>query len=147
MAYGGDLEEYLQSPALLHGHLAAHGHRLYLEPAAVVAHTNFSSVARWLGVRFHAGRAFAAARGRDWPVRRRLMYILAAPLIPLVRLARITRESRRDGQPAGFFLSIVPLLWCGLVVDALGESIGYAARIPGAHEREWEWEFHREPQP
>jgi hypothetical protein len=147
MIYGGDLEEYLQAPALLHQSLASRGHHLYLEPAAVVAHTNFSSVTQWLHVRFHAGRVFATARGRAWSLQRRLLYILAAPLIPFVRLARIAKESRRDRQPAGFFLKVAPLLWCGLMLDALGELTGYAAPVSGAYEREWEWEFHREPQP
>jgi GT2 family glycosyltransferase len=146
MSYGEKLEDYLQAPALLHADLAARGYRLYLEPAAVVAHSNFSSIALWLPGRFHAGRAFAGARARDWRLRRRVLYVLAIPLIPFVRLARIARETHRDGQPAGFFLRIAPLLWFGLVLDALGELTGYACGAPGSYEREWDWEFHRERQ-
>jgi hypothetical protein len=144
LSYGSDLTEWLQAPALLHADLAARGLQLYLEPAAMVSHTNFSSTRVWLRTRFHAGRAFAAARARRWTMARRVMHAMATPLVPFVRVARIFHESRRQDQPAGFFLRIAPLLWFGLALDAFGEFIGYLGKAPDNYEREWDWEFRRE---
>jgi hypothetical protein len=145
VAYGAELQERLQAPALLHADLAARGHKLYLEPAAVVAHTNFAAPMVWFNLRFHAGRAFAAARARGWSAGRRCLYVAATPLVPLVRLARIARETYREGQSAGFLLQVAAVLWIGLVFDAAGELAGYVGGAPGDYEREWDWEFHREP--
>ena len=142
--YENDMEELLQAPAVLHADLVARGLTLYLEPAAIVSHMNFAASLVWLRLRFHAGRAFAAARAREWPVGHRLLYALATPLVPFVRLVRIAHESRREGQAASFFPSIAPVLWIGLAVDALGELSGYLGGAAGAHDREWDWEFHRE---
>lgn len=144
LAFREELAERLQAPALLHDDLVRRGHRLYLEATASVSHVNFATWSVWVRLRFHAGRAFAAARARNWSVGRRMMFVLAAPAVPFVRLARIAGESRRADQPPGFLLNIAPVLWVGLVFDALGEVIGYVAGAGHTHDREWEWEFHRE---
>ena len=144
LEYGPALEERLQTAAVLHADLAAKGHRLYLEPAAVVSHTNFGKAGVWLRLRFHAGRAFAASRAEGWPLLRRILYIGASPLVPFVRLGRIVRESRRKDQPRWFFPRIAPILFFGLALDAVGEVIGYAFGAPSTRAREWDWEFHRE---
>jgi len=146
LSYGQELDDRLQAPALLHADLAARGHKLYLEPSAIVSHMNFAATAPWLRTRFHAGRAFAAARARAWPVGRRCLYAAAAPSVPLVRLTRIVRETYRDGQPVGFFLQVAALLWIGLVLDAAGELTGYLGGVSDNYELEWDWEFHRERQ-
>lgn len=143
LQYENELDEFLQGPALLHADLVARGLTLYLEPAAVVSHLNFAAPLVWLRLRFHAGRAFAAARAREWSLEQRSLYALATPLVPFVRFVRIAHESRR-GEHASFLLSIAPMLLCGLVVDALGELSGYMGGAAGSHDLEWDWEFHRE---
>ena len=47
---------------------------------------------------YHYGRLFAASRTARWSILRRLLYLGAAPLIPLVRLRRIVAEIRRLGR-------------------------------------------------
>ncbi len=143
LQYENELEAFLQAPALLHADLLARGHTLYLESAAVVSHLNFAARILWLRLRFHAGRAFAAARARQWSLEQRSLYVLATPLVPFVRLVRIAHESRRAERPS-FFLSIAPVLLLGLAVDALGELSGYLGGASGSHDLEWDWEFHRE---
>lgn len=144
IGFGTRLAQWLDAPALLHANLAAQGRELYLEPEAVVAHTNFSSLRLWLTIRFHAGRAFAAARSADWSLRKRMVYALATPAVPFVRFSRIAIESYRGAQSAGLLLRVAPLLWCGLVIDAIGELTSYLGALPATREREWNWEFHPE---
>jgi hypothetical protein len=104
--------------------MRAKGYQFYLEPKARSCHLNYELVGASLALRFHGGRLFAANRSRGWSVPRRVLYTLASPLIPLVRLARTLRFARRiaPNQPFGRLLPLLVLL---LVVDGLGELIGY----------------------
>ncbi len=110
-----------------------------------MAHLNFASPPVWLRLRFHAGRAFGSVRARDWPLWKRSLFVCASPAIPVIRAARIVRESRRGGRSeAALLLRVLPLLVLGLIIDAAGELTGYLAGHGATEEREWNWEFHRE---
>ena len=141
--YGERLEEMLEAAAVLHADLRSRGQALYLEPAATVSHLNSARLSSWLRIRFYAGRAFGAARARHWSISRRLLYILGSPLIPVVRVCRTWRESRRPGNVATV-LRALPALLAGLIVDAAGEIIGYGWGAGNMKEKEWDYEFHRE---
>lgn len=121
--YGERLGEMMDSETLLHWDLRRHGHRLYLEPAARVAHTNFSRWSSWLPAQFHNGRLFAGRRAAGMSKVRRLLYVAGAPLIPLVRLAR---TARRCGAVLWRRWSCLPALVVGLVADGAGQMLGYA---------------------
>jgi len=128
LAYGEALDGLIDQETVLHWDLRRRGHRLWLEPKAVAAHTNFGTLIPWLPVQFRCGRRFAAARaGREaWSLARRLLYGLAAPLIPAVRFQRLQRQLA--GRPAT--ASPLPrgsrvMAALGLVVDALGQGLGY----------------------
>ena len=127
LGYGDRLEQMLEAESVLHWDLRNKGHRLYLDPSARLAHTNFARLGIWTKVQFHAGRVFAGTRARDWPIWKRLIYFAASPLIPLVRLKRIWSQSRRllGEQRVGPALLVV-LTW-GLVLDGIGQMIGYVA--------------------
>ncbi len=123
LGYGERLDEMMRAETLLHWDLRANGHRLYLEPAACTAHTNFSRWSSWLPVQFHNGRLFAGERARGMSWLWRLIYTAGAPLIPLVRLARIARSS------GGAMLrqwTCVPAVVIGLAIDGAGQMAGYA---------------------
>lgn len=126
LAYGPRLDAMLEAEMMLHEDLRAQGHQLCIEPKARTHHFNISSPTAWLIMRLHNGRIFAASRARAWPLRRRLLWALAAPLIPLVRLRRIVRQIRRpDWKPHRLLPRILPALIVSLVVDAAGELVGY----------------------
>jgi len=144
MEYDRELEAMLEAEFVLHGDLQAKGHRLYLEPAARTAHLNFARLAPWMPYLLHAGRAFAAARARSWARSRRLLYAAGAPLIPLVRLWRIRAELRRPGRPADLWPRVVPALAVGLVVDTIGQVLGYALGAGKASRKLFAFEFHRD---
>jgi hypothetical protein len=142
--YNRELEAMLEVEFVLHGDFQAKGHRLYLEPAAKTAHLNFARLAPWTSYLVYAGRVFAAARARQWPPLRRLLYAGGAPLIPLVRLWRIRSEIRRPGRPADLWPRVVPALVMGLTLDAVGQILGYALGAGDASRKLFSFEFHRD---
>jgi hypothetical protein len=120
--YRGDLGERMRMPYLFFGTLREGGARLFVEPGARSAHLNVTDRRAWLIERFGAARIFATDRSLDWPRRRRVLYTLGSPAIPLLRLRRALRDLRRGGAPA----SALPSLLTGLLASGLGEAVGYA---------------------
>jgi hypothetical protein len=75
---------------------------------------------------------------------RKAIFILAAPLIPLVRCARLVRELVKPGRPRHLLPQLLPLLIIGLIFDGAGEMAGYAFGPGGAMAKLSDMEFHRE---
>jgi GT2 family glycosyltransferase len=142
LGYAAGLAEMLEAETVLHWDLRRRGLRLLLEPAAVVAHTNFSLWRSWLPVQYYAGRLFAGSRARGMPGWKRLLYVVGAPLIPLVRLARIARQAVR-ARLSGRFLASLHALAAGLALDGLGQFMGYLAGAGAARERVARYEYRR----
>ncbi len=141
LEYGPALETMLEAESILHWDLRAKGFALLLEPAAKTLHMNYTTIGASMRLRFHGGRLFAAARARRWPLRRRLVYTAAAPLIPLVRLRRILAQVwQRDeaSLPANALPALAFLLACA----AAGEMAGYLLRAGAEAQRAGEFEFH-----
>ncbi len=133
LAYGPGLESLLISDTVLNDDLLARGHSLFYEPAARTRHLNVTRLRPWLSERLDAGRVFAAERARSWPPRRRVVYAVGSPLIPVVRTTRALRDARRvEPRRRGFMPWILPALLIGTLVSAAGEFLGYAL---GASER------------
>jgi glycosyl transferase family 2 len=143
LAYGDRLEAMIEAETVLHWDLRMQGHKLYLEPAARMAHVNFSDPWTWIPLRFNGGRLFAACRGRSWSVFRRALYAAAAPLIPLVRLARTVRDLLRPGRPRRLLPRLFLPLAVGLAIDGLGEMVGYAFGMGNAMRVLTDMEFDR----
>ena len=101
VAWGADLPGLLDSETLLHWRMRAAGAKLWLEPKARVAHTNFSRWRSWLPAMFHSGHLFAGMRARDMPtatargVRVRRAADRAAALVALPARGARAREARR----------------------------------------------------
>lgn len=140
LAYGSQLEAMLDAESVLHWNLRAQGHQLYLESSARTLHLNYSLLRPTIPLRFFGGRLFAASRARAWSVPRRLLYALASPLIPFVRLRRILRDLHRAGR---LTFRGLPLLTIALTSDAAGEMIGYLFGSGEAMGRLTDMEFHR----
>ena len=132
----------MEAETVLHWDLREQGQRLYLEPAARVAHTNFSLWSSWIPAQFHNGRLFAATRVREMSAARRLVYFLGSPLIPLVRLARIS-SPRRARALLGPYLRCLPVLVVGLLLDGLGQMLGYGFGFGNSAEEVAKIEAHR----
>jgi hypothetical protein len=141
LEYQERLEEVLAAESILHQELRARGHRLYLEPAAITFHSNFTEPLRWTPYLYYSARLFASQRVYSWPLLRRAAYSGAACLIPLVRLRRLMppiRRSRPDLMPR----VLAPLLFA-LIVDAAGQWLGYTFGAGQAAEKLARLEFHR----
>lgn len=143
LGYGQDLEAMLEAESVLHWDLRQKGYQLHLEPEAQIAHLNFGRLSSWLQAQFYSGRVFAASRARPWNAGRRVVYALASPLIPFVRMNRIVGETRQSGSWNKVPRGVLPMLLLGLFVSALGELIGYCAGPGQARPKLAEFEFHR----
>jgi hypothetical protein len=143
LEYGDALPDLVEAESVLQWDLRTRGHRCYLEPKAQAFHLNYERFGPSCIQRFHAGRLFAANRARKWSLARRALYTLAAPLIPLVRMVRTLRSAWRVGPRPGLLL-LLPVLEVLLVLDGLGEMLGYALGSGRAMQKLSADEFHRE---
>lgn len=131
LALGDELSLHLDAGASLQDALRARGGTLFLEPAASLAIVNISRLGPFLSDQFLQSAKFARQRRRDWSPARRLLYVMGAPLIPAVRLARIAADLRREGRLHELWRGL-PVLLAGLALSAAGECLGYAVDIDGA---------------
>jgi hypothetical protein len=143
--YGAGLESMMEAETVLHWDLRSKGHKLFLEPSATTAHTNFAVLMPFLAVHFYGGRIFATTRAQSnrWGWRRRLLFSCGSPLIPAVRLWRIVREMSRPGRHWRFVLRVLPHVCSGLVADATGQMLGYVLGAGNTKAKLTGLEFHR----
>jgi hypothetical protein len=138
LAYGDDLEELLRAEIVLHQRLHRDGHRLLLEPTARFEHLNESTFASAARGRFLWNRLYGPMRARffGWSRMRRLVYLLATPLIPVYSLARITWfAARRRPEILARVILGWPVLFVVQLVSALGHSTGLLLGMGDAESR------------
>jgi hypothetical protein len=140
---GTSVEDALEHESALHTALHTAGFELAYEPRARVAHINVSRIRSLLHVHLLAGRHYAGHRNLAWSTARRWSYVLASPLIPLVRLARtLARWPDRTARVPGPG-RVIPALVLATVADAFGQALGYAAGIGNAARGLRNFEFDR----
>ncbi len=142
LSFKDRLENLLEAESVLHWELRRQGHELLLDPAAKTRHLNFGVWPAWIPIQYHSGRTFAATRAQDWPWYRRLLFTLASPLIPFVRLRRVLSHIQR-AQSLAFSLRILPTLLVGLALDGAGQLMGSAFGPGNSVEKAASFEFHR----
>jgi hypothetical protein len=122
LEYGDRLEAMLEDEGALQRDLRAKGYQLYLEAKAQTRHLNFTRLSAWLSLRYHGGRVYGARRAEQnhWSLLRRMIYIAASPLFPLLQLWPLLRVIRRPGR------QLFPELAAALVAGVIGEVAGYA---------------------
>jgi glycosyltransferase involved in cell wall biosynthesis len=111
-------------PMTLHPTLAARGEQFLSVPEMVVYHRGPFDFFYYLHQRFLFSRAFAGVRARHQSPARRLAYLVAAPIVPLMLIARIAKTvfSKRHRVPE--FLRTLPLIVPAVTVLVAGEWIG-----------------------
>lgn len=107
--------------------LKADGHSLFLAPSLRVSIGYFSTPADFFQQRFLHGRAFGAERAAHTSMPKRMFYIFASPLIPLILLARVTMNVLKYSPHRFKFFLSVPWLIFYAVGWAFGELSGYLA--------------------
>ncbi|MDQ4074980.1 MAG: glycosyltransferase [Chloroflexota bacterium] len=126
--YGERLVEKVGREGGLLQEIKAKGGQFYLEPEARLHHTNPSTLRSTVALRFNAGRLYGGMRAEQgaWSFGRRLLYIVGGVLIPLVRFVRVRRELFGSGQRRELVPRVyLALLFC-LMLDGLGQVVGYA---------------------
>jgi glycosyltransferase involved in cell wall biosynthesis len=112
--------------ATLHPKLFAEGARFRGVPGMIVYHRGPFDYLYYVRQRYLFSRAFAGARRGTLPAGKRAVYLLAAPAIPFVLLARIgARVFAKKCHPDKFLLSL-PLLVPAMTSYVFGEWMGYA---------------------
>ena len=133
LSYGDHLPDRLGRDGRLLDDLAGSGARFHLEPGAAIAHVNPSILKATTDLRFSAGRLYGHMRATSggWSPARRALYIAGGPAIPAVRFKRFWDDYFASGRRRDILPRILPALAYGLVLDGLGQMVGYAAG-PGA---------------
>lgn len=111
--------------ASLHPALSAEGGKFLSMPDMVVYHRGPFDFGYYLRQRYLFSRAFAGARAKMLPTSRRLTYILAAPLVPGMLLARMAGRIWEKRCHVGKFARSLPLIIPALMVFVAGEWVGY----------------------
>lgn len=143
LEYGSTLEEMLTSETLLQWDMTKKGLRLYQSGAVRTRHTNFSLITPFAVASFSNGRAFGAARSLHWSIGRRAVFALASPLIPAVRFSKIIRETKASPALRNTMRRALPALALGLLLDGLGQMLGYALGPGSSARRLKKVEFNR----
>ena len=92
---------------------------------------------------FYSGRQFAAGRAQKWFIIRRWFYVVASPLIPLIRTIRILSILNRIGKKR-LLIRLFPPLFIILGMSGLGEMFGYASGSGKNMQKSAKKSFHRE---
>jgi glycosyltransferase involved in cell wall biosynthesis len=112
--------------AALHPKLLAEGAKFRSSSAMIVYHRGPFDYLYYLRQRYLFSRAFAGARRQTLTLPKRAAYLLAAPVIPFLLLARIASRVLAKNCHVGKFLLCLPLLVLAMASYVFGEWMGYA---------------------
>jgi hypothetical protein len=106
------------------------GYHCWFDRDARTNHVNTTKLRNMLQIRFFSGALVGAQRARRWTWVRRLLYVVASPLIPavLIRRARSNIRFGASGQTLPFGTMVGISL--GAVAKAMGEVLGYLGLTP-----------------
>ncbi len=127
LAVGDDVVRHGLGYNKLHAALRERQLALHFAPDARAFHLNPSCCWVSMKVRFVMGRQFGGMRAREqhWSIGRRLLYIVASPLIPVMGLRSVLNNLRQVRRPdmggVRFWFAMATLL----MTAALGEVVGY----------------------
>ena len=113
--------------ASLHPVLFREGAKFLSVPEMVVHHRGPFNYIYYLKQRFWFSRAFAGHRSRNLSLPHRAAYLLAAPVIPALLLARMSRRVFEKRCRLAKFAQTLPLIVPALTVYVAGEWVGYLA--------------------
>ena len=142
LSYGNQLESLMEAENVLHRNIRAQGYELLLESKTCTSHLNFVTWSSWLPKRYYTGRQVASTWSKTWSWPRCLLFTIASPLIPWIRLWRIQRNVRR-GQPTSFLLLLMPISIVGQLIEGIGYMMGFAAGPGDSIEKVEKYEYHR----
>lgn len=137
-----ELEELLEAESIFHRRLKSHGYELMLESGTCTQHINYATWKLWMRKRYYQGRQFMSTWAESWSRLRRLLLMLASPLVICLRLWRLQRHICR-GKDFRFFICLIPVLVLGLVAESAGHVHGCVAGRGNCAELMIGYEFDR----
>ncbi|MEM9404878.1 MAG: Gfo/Idh/MocA family oxidoreductase [Acidobacteriota bacterium] len=143
LSVGEKLRDLMSSEVLLHWELAAAGHRLVCDPAAVCRHVNVTKPEVLRSTMYHHARNFGWLRGQSVPLWKRAAYLALSPAIPVLRFARSVGALRRGVPKELSQLRAALQLSRVLCASALGEAMGLAFGPGRSPWSDWEKELDR----
>jgi glycosyltransferase involved in cell wall biosynthesis len=111
--------------ATLHPKLLAEGGKFRSLPEMIVYHRGPFGYFYYLRQRYLFSRAFAGARRTTLSSAQRTAYLLAAPAVPALLLARMGARVRAKKCHEDKFLLTLPLLIPAVMMYVVGEWVGY----------------------
>jgi Glycosyl transferase family 2 len=111
--------------ATLHPKLLAEGGKFRSVPEMVVYHRGPFGYLYYLRQRYLFSRAFAGARRPTLSLAQRVAYLLAAPAVPVLLLARMGARVHAKQCHEKKFLLTLPLIVPAVTTYVLGEWMGY----------------------
>lgn len=111
-------------PMTLHPTLASRGEKFLAVPEMIVYHRGPFDFLYYLHQRFLFSRAFAGVRARHQSPVRRLAYLVAAPIVPVMLIARMAKTVVAKGRRVPEFVRTLPLIVPAVTVLVAGEWIG-----------------------
>jgi hypothetical protein len=127
---GGDMDELrtlLEIEALLNGRLRARGFRLYVEAQARFAHANEHVIITFWEGNYIFSRLFGALRSdaQGWSAGQRWARIVAAPGLPLLRVARLLAHlARKQPDHLEMVLREWPAVISSQTASVIGQTVG-----------------------
>jgi hypothetical protein len=142
--YGDALESMMNFEYILHQDLRNRGYKLYIEAAAETYHLFMTEITSSARENFNIGKAFAASRALQAPLRKRAFWALTSPLLPAVRTVRILKAIRKHAWQKELLPGILPWLLWGLAISAAGEFVGYVFGKGEVQKSILDLDFHRQ---
>lgn len=109
----------------VHAELKKAGLSLLLVPSIVIHYKRSFGFLSFIKQRFQHGMQFGGERASRLSMPKRVLYIVFSPTIPLMFLARITRQVLTKRRHVEKLLMAFPILVLFLLAWACGELVGY----------------------
>ncbi|MGI9036145.1 MAG: glycosyltransferase [Pyrinomonadaceae bacterium] len=105
--------------------LKRRGDKLFFTPLAIVFHRKNYEFEKVAAQFYHQARSFAARRVSNFSTSKKLLFILAAPLLPILLCARVMGRIIAKGQHFKELLTALPQLVILISIWSFGEFCGY----------------------
>lgn len=111
------------------------GLKILQTPDIVVVHKKSFNILSFSKQRFLHGSFYGEERSKSFTLIKRLIFVLASPLIPLIHLRRISKRVYSRKRHIAKFLQALPVLVLFIVCWSAGEFCGYLSGILKSHEK------------
>jgi predicted dehydrogenase len=143
LQFGDELDLLMSCECVAHWALAANGSKLVWEPGAQCRHVNLTCRRSLCSTMYHHGRIFGAARTRNFNTARRLLYVLASPLIPALRVYRAWPAMTATVPQNVSRWKVRGVFTAAAVASTVGEALGMAAGVGTSPQVDWRNELDR----